>query len=273
MTNEEILNKMHPLHLMLADELIRICNLHNLKTFMIAGTLLGAIRHKGFIPWDDDMDFGMSRNDFEKFLMVAPTEMNGNIFELKYDRNEKFYAGNYAKLMLKGTSLVEDSSKEVNMHQGIFIDIFPVDAISDNKMQAFIQLKSFWVYRNLLWVKCGYGDDDRRKQFSYKVTKLLASLFSISALKSLKHSAISKYSGMKTEKVVVSDGTYGLSKETLKSEWVSEITYYPFENRSYPGISDYDSYLSYFYGDYMKLPPEDKRNHHGRLMVEFGPYL
>ena len=272
MTNEEILNKMHPLHLMLADEFMRICNSHNLKTFMIAGTLLGAIRHKGFIPWDDDMDFGMPRDDYEHFLMVAPTEINRDYFELKYDRNEKFYAGNYAKLMLKGTSLVEDSSKEVNIHQGIFIDIFPVDAISDNKVQAFIQLKSFWVYRNLLWVKCGYGDYKRKKQLSYRATKCLAAFFSINRLKSLKHNAISKYSGQKTEKVVVSDGTYGLSKETLKSKWVSEITSYPFEDRFYPGISDYDSYLTYFYGDYMELPPENRRNHHGRINVDFGPY-
>ena len=214
----------------------------------------------------------MPRNDFEQFLIVAQTEINSSIFELKYDRNEKYYAGNYAKLMLKGTTLIEDTSKGVDIHQGIFIDIFPVDTISDDKIQAFIQLKSFWVYRNLLWVKCGYGDDTRKKQLSYKATKVMASLFSINRLKALKHKAISKYAGMETKRVVVSDGTYGLSKETLKSEWVSEITYYPFEDRSYPGIRDYDSYLSYFYGDYMKLPPENKRNHHGRLMVEFGPY-
>ena len=71
MNDAENLNHMHHLHLVLADELKRICEKHSIKYFMIAGTLLGAIRHKGFIPWDDDMDFGMIREDFERFIEVC----------------------------------------------------------------------------------------------------------------------------------------------------------------------------------------------------------
>ena len=81
--NDIILQHMHSLHLILADEVKRICEKHNIRYFMIAGTLLGAVRHKGFIPWDDDMDFGMLRNDYDKFVSVCAAEIDENKFYLQ----------------------------------------------------------------------------------------------------------------------------------------------------------------------------------------------
>lgn len=183
MDNEEILQKMHSLHLMLADELKRICEAHNIKYFMIAGTLLGAVRHKGFIPWDDDMDFGMMREDFEKFLAVAEADLDSDKIYLQSERNTEYYAFNYAKLRLKNTSVIEEYSSAVDIDKGIYIDIFPMDAVADNKLQSFLQYKGFWYYKNLLWIKCKYGTDDRKQEFSYKVAKALSSLYSICYLK------------------------------------------------------------------------------------------
>lgn len=270
--NDEILKHMHQLHLILADEMKRICEKNNIKYFMIAGTLLGAVRHKGFIPWDDDMDFGMLRPDFELFLKACATELDINKYYLQTDRKDKYYTFNFAKLRLNGTRVLEDFSSKVNTNQGIYIDIFPIDAVPDNTMKAMIQYKSFWFYRNLLWVKCGYGSEKRKKEKSYQVAKMLSRLYTIESLKKHKASSIEKYEGKPTKFVVTSDGSYGLKKETLKTEWVMHLNEYQFENRTYPGIADYDEYLSYFYGDYMQLPPEDKRNHHGRLEVDFGNY-
>lgn len=263
---------MHQLHLILADELKRICENNNIKYFMIAGTLLGAVRHKGFIPWDDDMDFGMLRQDYECFLKACERELDTDRFYLQTDKDDKFYTFNFAKLRLNGTRVLEDFSAKVNTNQGIYIDIFPIDSVSDNSVKAMIQYKSFWLYRNLLWVKCGYGSKERKKQKIYKVAKFLSSFFTIESLKKRKDNSIRKYEGKSTKYVVTSDGNYGLKKETLKTAWVTHLRDYPFEDRVYPGLADFDEYLSYFYGDYMKLPPEDKRNHHGRLEVYFGDY-
>ena len=108
MDNNETLQKMHRLHLVLADEVKRICEKHSIEYFMLAGTLLGAIRHKGFIPWDDDMDFGMTRNNFEKFLLVAEKELDAKKFYLQTDRKDRFYTFNFAKLRLNGTKVIEE---------------------------------------------------------------------------------------------------------------------------------------------------------------------
>lgn len=272
MGNDEILNHMHQLHLLLADELKRICEKHGIRYFMIAGTLLGAVRHKGFIPWDDDMDFGMLRPDFEKFLQVSKKELDMDRFYLQTDRNDLYYTFNFAKLRLNGTKVFEEFSSKVSTNQGIYIDIFPIDAVDDRALKAAIQYKSFWIFRNLLWVKCGYGEEERKRKLNYKIAKLCAAPFSIEFLKKMKHKTITSCKSGETRKVVTSDGTYGLGKETLDAKWVNELSDYIFEDRTYPGIADYDGYLSYFYKDYMKLPPKDKRNHHGRLEVDFGKY-
>ena len=125
--NDIILQHMHSLHLILADEVKRICEKHNIRYFMIAGTLLGAVRHKGFIPWDDDMDFGMLRNDYDKFVSVCAAEIDENKFYLQTDKKDKYYTFNFAKLRLCGTKVIESFSFDVQTNQGIYIDIFPID--------------------------------------------------------------------------------------------------------------------------------------------------
>lgn len=270
MEQQEILDKMHRLHLILADEVKRICEKYDIHYFMIAGTLLGAVRHKGFIPWDDDMDFGMKRSDYEKFIEVCEKELDHSVFTLQTDRNDHFYAFNFAKLRLNGTKVLESFSSKVSTNQGIYIDIFPLDYVYPSPVKRFFQFKSFWLFRNLLWVKCGYGDDERKKKLSYKLAHLLSRFFSINALKKYKYNVITGCN--ESEYIVTSDGTYGLERETIESKWISETVDYTFEDRVYRGIRDYDAYLSYFYGDYLTPPAQTNRNHHSRMKVDFGSY-
>lgn len=271
-SNDEILDHMHRLHLVLADEVKRVCEKHGIKYFMIAGTLLGAVRHQGFIPWDDDMDFGMLRPDFERFLQVCEAEIDPKKFYLQTDRNDKYYTFNFAKLRLNGTKVYEAFSSEVNIHQGIYIDIFPMDAVPDHPIKTAVQYRSFWLVRTLLWIKCGYGEQAHKTRLLYKAARQLTKPLSIDFLKKLKHRIITCCMGEKTRRIVTSDGTYGLKQETLDAKWTENIRDYPFEDRVYPGIADYDEYLSYLYGDYRKLPPKEQQNHHLRLEVDFGVY-
>lgn len=264
------LEKLHRLDILLANELNKICEKHNIKYFMLAGTLLGAIRHKGFIPWDDDMDFGMRRADFERFIEVCSLELNKEKFHFQTMSTEKAYPFNFVKLTLKNTEIVEEFSKGKLKNNGIFIDIFPVDNISDNKLKAYFQLKLFWVFRNLLLIKLGYGDDSKK---FYKFGRILSRLFPIDFLKYMKETVIKCANSEKSKKVIVSDGTYGLKKETIDSKWIDNLVSYQFEDSRFPGIEYYDEYLSYFYGDYMTPPKEDDRNHHNRTKIDFGPYL
>lgn len=269
---EDILKKMHGLHLMLADELKRICEKNNIKYFLLAGSMLGSVRHKGFIPWDDDMDFGMLRPEYEKFLKCCLSDLDKEKFYLQTDRTDLFYTFNFSKLRLKNTAVIEEFSQGTKNNQGIYIDIFPLDTVPNNRVKRAIQYRRFWYYRNLLWIKCGYGSEDRKKKFDYKVAKVLSNLYTIEKLKQKKYKIITKCSDEKSDNVVTGDGTYGLKKETLKRTWVENLKDYQFEDHVYPGISDSDAYLTYLYGDYMEVPPLDKRNHHSRLNVNFGPY-
>jgi lipopolysaccharide cholinephosphotransferase len=218
------------------------------------------------------MDFGMLRPDFERFLKACEEELDTEKFYLQTDRNDTYYTFNFAKLRLNGTKMVEKFSLNVDVNNGIFIDIFPLDAVSDNIVRAMIQCKSFWFYRNLLWVKCGYGSEERKKEKFYKIAKFLSKAFTIESLKKHKDHAIRKYEGNSTKKVISSDGNYGIKKEIITKAWVTNLREYQFEDRIYPGISDYEAFLSHFYGDYMQFPPENERNHHGRLEVDFGQY-
>ncbi|HFI0659616.1 TPA: phosphorylcholine transferase LicD, partial [Streptococcus suis] len=156
------LSKLHTLDILLAEELKRICEKHKIKYFMIAGTLLGAVRHRGFIPWDDDMDFGMRRVEFERFVEVCSYELNSEKFQLQTMYTEKEYPFNFVKITLKGTSIIEEFSKGKLKNNGIFIDIFPVDNVSDNNIKAFFQMRLFWLFRNLLLIKLGYGEKTKK---------------------------------------------------------------------------------------------------------------
>lgn len=272
MTEQETLNKIHELNLLLADEIKRICEKYNIKYFMIAGTLLGAVRHKGFIPWDDDMDFGMLRKDYNKFVRICTKELDEDKFFLQTQFNTKNYAFDIGKLKLKGTIIEENFSKNTAIDKSIFVDIFPFDFMTENKFGQKLSAIKFYICRTLLWIKCGYGTDTDKKKFKYKLAKFISGFFSIKELKLYERKITSKYNDFETKYVVAFDGAYGVKKETLLKEWIFNLDNYKFENRVYPGIKDHDSYLSYFYGDYMTLPPEDKRGGHGRLKVDFGKY-
>lgn len=267
---DSVLNQIHRLDLIIADELKRICEKNNLRYFMFYGTLLGAIRHGGFIPWDDDMDFGMPREDFEKFIQVCERDLDKEKFYLQTDRKEKKWPFNFVKIRLNNTYVEEEFTVGTVGHHGIYIDILPIDNISDNRIVAEIQYKLFWFFRNVLWLKCGYGSENTKKQWYFKLSRVFP--LSIKQLKYFKHKSITLSNKKNTKYVVTSDAPYGLKKDTIKAKWIQSISNYKFEDRIYPGIADYDEYLKYIYGDYMKLPPVEKRNHHARLNVDFGPY-
>ena len=271
MSNREM-EHLHAIQLMLAEELKRVCEQNGLQYFMLAGTMLGAVRHKGFVPWDDDMDFGMLRSDFDRLVEVFPKQTDGSRFFLQTDRTEKGFAYNYAKIRLLGTSVKESFSEDVSVTDGIYIDIFPVDRVADNPLKAILQIRGFWLARNILWIKCGYGDKQRRKTLVYRLVSALSVAFPFSFLVKWKYALISRYQNEDTKRVIVSDGTYGLKKETFDAICISELKMFPFEDTEFPGMVHYEPYLKHYYGDYMQIPPENERDHHGRLSVDFGDY-
>ena len=118
------LRKLQLTEIEVLDEIVRICKKHKLQYFLLAGTCLGAVRHSGFIPWDDDIDIGMPREDYEKFLNIALDELDEKYFLQYYKTDENYYLG-FAKVRKNNTSFITKGFEKKKGHQGFFVDIFP----------------------------------------------------------------------------------------------------------------------------------------------------
>ena len=150
--NQETLRGVQLIQLEIAKEVHRVCLKNNLCVFMLGGTLLGAVRHKGFIPWDDDFDFGMMRKDYDKFLEIAPIQLGEKYYLLEWKQN-KDYPLHMVKIMKKGTIYKEKNRNDKAGH-GIWVDLFAYDHIPENLADQKWQKRKLMVFRALARAKC-----------------------------------------------------------------------------------------------------------------------
>jgi lipopolysaccharide cholinephosphotransferase len=267
------LDKVHRVQLEIALEVKRICDLYNIKYFLIAGTLLGAVRHGGFIPWDDDMDIGMLREDYEKFISIAKTELSSKYVLQTWDEDINF-GQPFAKIRKNGTRFVEKNSSKVEGHKGIYIDIFPFDNVPENLIARKVHSIKIYLLKRLILSKLGYEvwlDGGKIKKIIYKFLYFITKFISISKMKKFLEKEMKKYNTMNTDLIVAIGGSYGYKRESIKREWIEDLTTIKFENIEFLCPKDFHSYLTHFYGDYMKPPPENKRyNRHGIIEIDFG---
>lgn len=269
------MDKIHSLELKIALEIRRICEKHNIAYFLIAGTLLGAVRHGGFIPWDDDMDIGMLRKDYERFLEVCVEEL-GEEFLLQTWDTDPDYPFSFGKIRLKGTHIVEGFSENSDPEKnGLFVDIFPFDSVPDDPKQQKKQARFYFLCKRILWIKKGMGVNMKKgslkQRIKYYGFSLICCLIPYNVVKKHYQRIQTKYNDLQTQKVVT-DGSYSYDKESLERKWVTNLDTVTFENEQFLSFREKYVYLTYFYGDYMKLPPKEKRNRHQMLNVDFGPY-
>ena len=261
--------KLQLLILLIAKEIDRLCNKHHIDYLLDGGSQLGAIRHKGFIPWDDDFDIAMKRADYEKFIGICAEELDKSKFFLQTETSENKYCFAFAKIRLIGTEIIENFSKNVDVHQGIFVDIFPYDNLPDKESERKKFLKKNYILKELLWVRCGYGGPVYEKKMSYKMLKLLISPIPIALLKKRRNQLITRFNNLSTEYCFTSD----YPKFHLRNEWFEKAALYDFETYKFPGFEQYDEMLTTVYGNYMVLPPEKDRIQHSKYKINFGKYV
>lgn len=249
--------------LFIADEIDRICRKYNITYTISSGTMLGAIRHKGFIPWDDDFDIEMRRDEFERFITICDKELNNNIFYLQTDKTEQFYAYSFAKIQLNGTLFMEDFSSNVPIHHGIFVDIFPLDKVPNNRIKASIMKINNHIIKSMIWIKCGYGTLQHKKKFSYWLLRIAAAFFKLETLKLFRRDLLNKYNSNPTNYFFISD----YPRYRLKCTWYETFCEYNFNGHLFYGLKNYDEYLKEMYGDYMVLPPEAERYNHSNGVI------
>lgn len=260
MKNSEIVIKeLHKRLIVILDEIDRICRKHNINYFLDSGTALGAIRHGGFIPWDDDADVGMVRQEYEKFLEVAPREL-GKDFFLQTRKTDQGYEKYSAKVRLNNTYFPEPRNESMSIHQGIFVDIFPFDFINDDRNKAIKDIKVARKLKKITAIR------ERRPQHEAIHRKIIRGVSSIIPQKSLEKACLrhfTKYNAGTSNTLV--SYTYKMTTNNILLFKYTDI--YPsvdieFEDRKYMIMNNYDAYLKTMYGNYMELPPEDKRVWH-----------
>ena len=268
-------------HLQLAElgilrAIDRVCREYDIIYFLDSGTVLGARRHGGFIPWDDDIDLGMPRDDFERFLEIAPKAL-GERFCVTCSRTNPHQAALFGKVMLAGTRFVTDETEEAGFEQGVFVDIFPYDAVCSEPDAAKRQRK-----RCMMWQSLSYLYHSKHIVVPHQgvlgaVEKLACYLahYMVRATLSPERinrgfdkAAMAAKDDRKSDMLMVS--SYAATEPFPKSMLLPPGTI-RFEGIDFFAPADVEGYLRAQYGEtWNQLPPEDQRRNHAPKELYLG---
>ena len=235
----------------------KICRENNIKYFLAAGTLIGAIRHKGFIPWDDDIDIFMTRCNYMKFLKISSEEDNKRFLTLSLQTDKEYYYP-FAKIVDSETMLEEKLFKNISK-LGVWVDIFPLDYFSNNK---------FMIYKIMLLNKknlmARYKVLNKSNNFFKDFIKYVIYNFYFRFQNPRKYAEKIDKIGIKAKNkanlfTVFFDPFFGTEKNIYPIEWFDKAIFCKFENKEYLIPCEYDKILKKRYGEYMVLPPENER--------------
>lgn len=239
------------------SEIDKVCTENSITYTIGGGTLLGAVRHKGFIPWDDDIDVFIERADYDKLIALL-RQSDCDWLSILDDNVEGYYYP-FAKAVDNRT--VAKSELSATKH-GIWVDIFPMENVPDNRLRRKIFLKCCQFFRAVIIAMTtdfsavgisGKGLtkhilDFMAKAIGYKRTYKIISKF------------MRKHNASLSECEAVAWTPYG--REYIEKSLMQDVSNYDFEDKKFKGITNYDIYLQRTYGDYMQLPPENKRQNH-----------
>lgn len=270
--NEEIIcgykvtsemKKVWKVELDLLEKFIEVCKKYKINYFITAGSLLGVIRHKGFIPWDDDIDIGMLRDDYNKLLKIAAKEFKSPYF-FQTPYSDKIYRG-HAQLRNSNTSSILPSEINYNFNQGIFIDIFPYDEYPKNKIQYRMQYLKIKIYSRMLINFYNSNHKTLKAKLLYVFNKLLFLVTTPQKLYKHYEKICSKYNGKGNGLVSNLSFKYGREKYMHKKEYFKDLINAKFEYIDVKIPKEYDKILSKQYGNYHEF--KIGTSTHGKLYL------
>lgn len=274
----ETLKRVQNAELSILKDFDRVCNQHGIRYFLVAGSLLGAIRHKGFIPWDDDLDIGMTRENYEKFTKIVSKEL-GDDYILATPEKHSGYCGAVIKLMRRNTKFIPAFSVEMKCDLGIYIDIFVWDNFCDKRIGAWLQVKEARVLSQLIFL-CGSSKPEIPYRGILKISmksicKLMHFVFGkIPNIEKKFYKCfemVSKRENHRETKYITCFQMQNPYKNICKKQDLIPYLRKPFENFSVSVSNNYEENLILYFGsDYMSLPPKEMRINHCAEIIDFG---
>ena len=229
----------------------KICRENDIDYYILYGSALGAIRHQGFIPWDDDFDIGMTFDNYVKFLEICEKKLDKNKYYVQTPEKEKNYYLSFSKIRDIRTTLIEEGNENIDIVRSVYIDVFPLVGIPNNKIKERILKinRAFMLFANMNVIN----------------NKFLRCIFDI-ILKIFGRRKILKYTTKRCFKYNTNDCEYwcsiadgdGYIQNKIKREIYGKPKYVKFEDIMLPVPENTDKYLKNIYGDYMKIPSEEQ---------------
>ena len=227
------------------------CKENQIEYYIIYGSCLGAVRHKGFIPWDDDFDVGMTLENYNKFISLCKTKLDTNKYFLQTLETEPNYYLSFAKLRDINTTLIEEGNKNIPITYGVYIDIFPIVGLPKGKLKrAILSInRAFALSANINVIN---------NKFLYNIFRIILKIFGKKNILKYCSKQAKKYSCQDCEEwCSVFDGD-GLKINSTTKTIMGKPTYVPFEDIELPIPEKYDEYLKHIYGDYMQIPTKEQ---------------
>lgn len=270
--DDKTLKHLQKVQIMILKYFIKICEENNLLYFIYGGSLLGTIRHEGFIPWDDDIDVIMFREDFEKLNKIFEKNIDDK-YRFINVLNEETYHYTFGRLMLKNTLFEEWWASQVDYTHNIFIDVFILDNIPKNKFKRFIhRWSSFLLNQLTMYAFIKFDNNSKLKKIIQQLTHYLIKILPMSPY-SIKRKCVetfTKYENQDCDEVCDFPAICQMPIY-YKTDWLP-LKKAKFEDLEVNIPNDYDKILTRTYGDYMKLPPKESRYRPAPEKIEFGEY-
>lgn len=251
-------------------EIDRICKKRGISYSLAYGTLIGAVRHQGFIPWDDDIDVMMLRPDYECFKEACKTDLNQSFF-YQCNETDTGYFHLFDKIRVNGTVFRESFLADKDIHHGVYVDIFPVDGLPEGRVAKAVQYVTFHFFRTGLMCKYGsLASRSGKKRFAASVLRLVYAPFTLEGLYKKALNIARRYDSSTASHVRSFLSPYKRNDSFPKSIF-EKCEVIKFEDTELLAVSRFDEVLTKLYGKYMQLPPEPLRKpRHDLVELDLG---
>lgn len=265
---DDKLRKLQLTQLEILEYVDAFCRKNEIRYSLYAGTLLGAVRHKGFIPWDDDLDICMSRNEYNRFIELWNKEEHIN-YLLQNKENTPYFTQSFTKIRKKNTNFLQADDLKGKYHTGIFIDVFPVDRIPNSGFEKKIFQLKCMIYQLLTREFVPETSNSLVKMICKMILLLTSKTNRMRIREYLINSIIKNNSNYSLNTVMIE--TINTSKMEFSNKLLDEYCELEFENKKFMCLKLWKHYLENKYGNYMEMPPVEKRVwQHKPISIEFG---